>query len=415
MHFLKRFVSTMMTAAAIFTVLALPASAKEARLADAYNLTPDELIARIGETYDEARYLAGRRNFDGKCSTLVNCSTLALGIQSVRFDGDGRDEYDLYDNVSRTDGGYDVVRYPASQYTLEAALNAISENGTRDVYNIIVGFEGGRTASSSKYGHTCFIHGIVDGMVYYCESYGLYLNGTYYPEGEPIVCSIREFANYYGKWAYFEGVIHLDFPDETAPVLTGLTVSNVSESGFTVRFGAEDNIGIIDLYARVWTYGQGEADAVTLPVTRLGNGAAVRVNAAEFGGFAGTYYVNCYAVDRKGNVSLISTEPEGVSLYQAEEAQGLYRVKQDNTGVHNAPAVRVNETNTRESVLNGGTKVEIVGRYVNEDGETWYLLADGGWVHADQLRKADADWTEVLSNIWEALTVSKAVKTIPVG
>ena len=413
MHFLKRFVSTLITAAAVFTALVLPASAEKARLADAYNLTPHELIARIEQTYDEARYLAGRRNFSGKCSTLVNCSTLALGIQNVRFDGDGRDEYDLYDNVTRTDGGYDVVRYPAPQYSLEDALNAISENGTRDVYNIIVGFEGGRTASSSKYGHTCFIHGIVDGMVYYSESYSLYLNGTYYPEGEPIVCSIWEFAEYYGKWAYFEGVIHLDFPDETAPVLSGLSVSNVSESGFTLSFRAEDNIGVIDLCAKVWTYGESEEDAVTLPVTRLGNGAAVRVNSADFGGFVGTYYVNCYAVDRKGNVSVISTEESGISLYQAEASEGLYRVKQDNTGVHNAPAVRVNETNTRERVLNGGVKVEIVGSYVNEDGETWYLLADGGWVHAEQLRKAGADLTELLINVWEALTVTKAVRTIP--
>lgn len=415
MHFLKRFVSTLITAAAVFTALALPASAEESKLADAYNLTPDQLIARIEQTYDEARYLAGRRNFSGKCSTLVNCSTLALGIQNVRFDGDGRDEYDLYNNVSRTDGGYDVVRYPAEEYSLEQALNAISENGARDVYNIIVGFEGGRTASSSKYGHTCFIHGIVDGMVYYCESYGLYLNGTYYPEGEPIVCSIWQFADYYGKWAYFEGVIHLDFPDETAPVLTGFAVSNASESGFTLSFRAEDNIGIVDLYAKVWIYGESEADAVTIPVTRFGNGAAVRVNPSDFGGFVGTYYVNCYAVDRKGNVSQISTEPEGISLYQPDSTEGLYRVKRENTGIHNAPYVRVNETNTREGVLRLGAEVEIVGNYVNSHGETWYLLADGGWVRSEQLRRIGTDWSEVLLGVWEALTVTKAVRTIPVG
>lgn len=386
---LKRIVSLLISAALLLPVLTMNASAAQV-LAEPYTLTAEELSLRVVETYDQARTLAGRRNFHGKCSTLVNCSTLALGIQSIRFDGDGRDEYDLYDDITRTDEGYDVVRYDASQYDLAAALNAITENGTRDAYNIIVGFEGGRTASSSKYGHTCFVHGIVDGMVYYCESYDLYLGDVYYPEGELIVCSIEEFANYYNIWATLEGVIHFDFPDEEPPALTELHVIRVSEEGFTLGFRATDNMEITELYAEVRTYGQDAGHAVTVPVMLIGGNAFVRVEAEDFDGFQGRYYVNCYASDRKGNVASISTSDEGVCLYQWEPDEGLYRVARNNTGVHNAPGVWVNEAITRESVVNRGQEVQISGSYVNERGEHWYLLTDGGWVLAAYLEKVES-------------------------
>lgn len=389
MTILKRLVSFLLSAVLLLPVLTMNVSASAAP-AEPYSLTAEELSERVGEIYDEARALAGRRNFRGKCSTLVNCSTLALGIQNVRFDGDGRDEYDLYDDVLRTDCGYDVIRYDASRYDLAAALNAITENGTRDAYNIIVGFEGGRTASSSAYGHTCFVHGILDGMVYYCESYDLYLGEVYYPEGELIVCSIAEFANYYNIWATLEGVIHFDFPDEEAPVLSELQVIQLSEQGFTVGFRVEDNMELSELYARVWIYGQTEEDAVELPVTLIGGSAFVRVDSEDFDGFQGEYYVNCYAADRKGNLSSISVDPEGISLYQWETAEGLYRVTRNNSGIHNAPDIWVNETLTRESVVNRGQEVQISGCYVNENGELWYLLSDGGWVMGTYLEKVES-------------------------
>lgn len=386
MTFLKRFVSTVISAAALVTALVLPASASENVMAEPYTLTGEQLIDRIEDTFDDARRLAGRWSFVGKCSTLVNCSTIALGIQNVRFDGDGRDEYNLYDSVQRTDGGYDVVRYHASEYDLLGALNAVCENGQRDVYNLIVCFQGGRTASSSTYGHALFVHGIVDGMVYFSESYSLYLAGQYHREGTPIVCTVAEFAEYYNKWAYFEGVIHLDFPDETAPALTRMSVVDSSEEGFSLSCKATDNIGIVEMYAKVWPYGTSEEDAKVIPVNTANDAASLRVDTAAFDGFAGRYYVNIYAVDRKGNVSMISAYEDGVSLYQADYAEGTYRVKGRSAGLYNAPYERVNNTSTRTGVLMGGHKVEIVGSFVNELGETWYQLTDGNWLNAESVR-----------------------------
>lgn len=413
LNLLKRCAAAVLTAVTLLSALpgmSLTAHGAQELLAEPYSLTPEELIGRIGQTYDDARALAGRRNFKGKCSTLVNCSTMALGIQDVRYDGDGRDEYELYDGVERTDRGYDVIRYPAEQYDLESALNAITENGSRDVYNIIVCFEGGRTATSSAYGHTCFIHGIVDGVVYYCESYDLYLGSAYYGEGDPIVCSIEEFAGYYDKWAYFEGAIHLDFPDETPPELTGMEVIASTESSFTLCFRATDDQQIRDIYARVWLYGQTEDDAVTVPVTRLGTNALIQIDSRDFGGFTGMYYVNCYAVDRKGNLAVTTTVQEGISLYQPESTQGIYRVLRNNTGIHNSPYVQVNGVNTRIGCVNRNSEVTVVGSYVNDDGAMWYLLADGGWICGTAVeQKRELAWTELWELMRSVVTVSKAL------
>lgn len=402
MTFLKRFVSGLISAAALVTALAVPAAAAEMECAEPYHLTGEELIERIEETYDEALDLAGRWSFHGKCSTMVNCSALALGIVNERpaMDGHGRDAYDRYGAMGRTDGGYEAVRYSGADYDLEDALNAVCEEGTRDVYNLIVGFHGGRTANSSGYGHALFIHGIVDGVVYFSESYGLYLGGKFYSEGEPIVCTVAEFAEYYNKWAYFEGLVHMDFPDDTAPAMSRLAVVDSSEEGFTLRCRAADNMGIVEMYAKVWPYGSTEEEAQIVPVTNTNGAVAVRIDTALFGGFNGRYYVNLYAVDRKGNVAVVNPGKEGISLYQVNELQGTYRMKGRSVGVYNAPYVRVNGSNTREDAISGGTLVEAVGSYVNDDGETWYLLANGGWIRAEQTRRVVRSWAD----LWDLMT-----------
>lgn len=364
--------------------------------------TGEELVERTLEAYQGAKRVTGFRGFNGRCSTLVNGTIVALGIHSEYNSCNGKEEYNLFEGMDRTDLGYDVVCYSARDYDLEAALNAVSENGTKDVHNIVVGWQGGRTGTSSAYGHTCFLQGIVDGMVYFCESYALEIGGTLYYEGEPIVCTIAEFAEYYNKWAFFEGIVHFDYPDFEAPELCCMETKFVSEHGFTLNFDATDNMGIVQVYAKVWRYGQTEEDAVTIPVPMVDGKCWVRVNTSDFEDFKGRYYVNCYAVDGKGNVSVIGTAEEGVALYQADENAGLYRVINENVGIHNAPYNRVNDTETREGTVANGTDVMVSGSITNDEGERWYLLGDGGWINGDALRQVYS-WADIWTMIQEYL------------
>lgn len=170
--------------------------------------TPSEIERQIIRIYNEAKEYYGRNSFDGYCGKLVNGQLYLMGITSRVVGNNGNDEFDEYCNQTITSGGYRVRAYPAESYTMLEALNAITENGTKDAYNILVGIEKTKSTMGSRYGHACFIHAIIDGMVYYMESYDLKINGRYYPEGTPIVCSIEDFVKYYNySMREFDGII----------------------------------------------------------------------------------------------------------------------------------------------------------------------------------------------------------------
>lgn len=182
---------------------ALPAPASAAPT------TGDEVKKQIKTTYKKAKQYYGWNSFDGYCGALVNVQLYLLGITEKVIGTDGRDAYDAFKNLSVTCGGYSVKAYPARRYTLLAALNDITKNGTQDAYNILVGFEKTRSVLGRRYGHACMIHAIIDGTVYWMDSYDVNMKGVRYPEGTALSASIEDFANYYASTTtQFDGVIY---------------------------------------------------------------------------------------------------------------------------------------------------------------------------------------------------------------
>ena len=149
-----------------------------------------------------------REALEGLCATLVAWQLVFLGINPYYLGFNGKDFYDTYAAMDMTPGGYRVKAYPAEEYTLLEALNAITENGTRDVYNVGVGYSWTDSEEGGMYGHCNFIHAILDGMVYFVESNGYSVAGAYREAGEPLVCSIEEFAYIFSGWIEFEGIIY---------------------------------------------------------------------------------------------------------------------------------------------------------------------------------------------------------------
>ncbi len=143
-------------------------------------------------------------SLSGWCGTLASYQLYYLGVNSYPIMANGNDQYDCYLNRNYTDKGYRIKTYPADQYSLEEALNAITHRGTWDAYNILVGFQTTNTEAGALYGHAVVIYGIVDGNVYFTESFG---NGVVEDEGIPGVCSISQFAALYDSWTQLEGVI----------------------------------------------------------------------------------------------------------------------------------------------------------------------------------------------------------------
>lgn len=366
------------------------------------NLTADEVVALISDTYSQVKSMSGRRSFYNRCSTLVNYTTVALGLQTEVYSCNGNGEYDLYEGISQTDKGYDVRQYSAKNYSLESALNAISENGTKDVYNIIVGWQSGSSYAARYYGHTCFIFAILDGYVYFYDNYNMSIGGTYYKEGAPIVCTIKQFANYYDRWARFEGAVHLVdtyqeilSADTEAPRITGLRATDLSSEGFTITCNVSDNLAMRKLQFKVWTYGQTEEDAIVIEPELIDGDIEIRINTADFDDFVGHYYVSCTALDEAGNSIYRKL---AVDLYTFNAASGTYRVLSEATGAHNAPYESVNGTDTLEYTIEPASLLTIVGSCVNDLGETWYLLEDETWVKADAVIR-ELQWYEVIEFI----------------
>lgn len=168
----------------------------------------ERILQQITTLYKKALKKSGLYSFHGWCGAMVDWQVLLLGITAKMEGNNGKDEFDHFKNEDYSSGGYRINAYSAKQYDLAEALNAITDNGTEDAYNILVGFQRTNTTAGRKYGHVVFIHAILNGKVYFSESFSTRFAGTYYDEGEPIVCTIKEFAKYYNSWTTLDGVIH---------------------------------------------------------------------------------------------------------------------------------------------------------------------------------------------------------------
>lgn len=180
---------------------------------NAAGTTAAQITAQIKRTYSKCRSSFGR-SFDGYCGTLTGYQLYYMGITTGRDRQNGNEGYDRYSGKSYSTGGYRIKAYSGKSWTLKEALNKITNNGTKDAYNILVGFESTPSRAGRRYGHSCVIHGIIDGNVYFVESYPVYLNGIRYKEGAPISCTIKEFCDYYASTtSKFDGVIHFGSKD----------------------------------------------------------------------------------------------------------------------------------------------------------------------------------------------------------
>lgn len=169
----------------------------------------DEIRQQIKTTYKRAKSYCGRSSFDGYCGAFVSAELYLMGITASPIGFDGKDAYNAFNCKSVTSGGYSVKAYPAKAYSLRSALNDITSNGTQDVYNILVGFEKTPSQLGRRYGHAVVIHAIIDGTVYFVESYDVKLDGKRYAEGAPISCSISDFCDYYASTTtQLDGVIY---------------------------------------------------------------------------------------------------------------------------------------------------------------------------------------------------------------
>lgn len=100
--------------------------------------------------------------------------------------------------------------------------------------------------------------------------------------------------------------------DTTAPVISDITVSNVSMVGYTVRCKVTDNVGVSKVAFPTWTLLNDQDDLAsdfmnTQLGTKSGDTYTFRVNAADHKNETGKYVTHIYAVDTSGNTVSATT------------------------------------------------------------------------------------------------------------
>lgn len=196
---LKRFFTFVLCLALVFGVM--PKAKAQEKM-----VTEMEMTTLAETTFAKCLTSSGRTTFDGYCGAYVSHQLYNLGINRWLSSRDGRDQYDYYAGIRKTSGGYYTRPYSVAEFGMLDALKHITENGTKDVYNILVGFQWTNTVAGGKYGHVVLIYGIVDGVVYFSESYPIYIDGPHL-EGQLVKCSMERFAKYYGSWTEYEGLV----------------------------------------------------------------------------------------------------------------------------------------------------------------------------------------------------------------
>ncbi len=193
----KRILAGLLCLLMVVAMLPLGASA-------ASDAEKQQVKRNIINDYNSSRYASQMRYMGGYCGLMSSWQLYFRGINAYLQTNDGNRQYDFYKDMEETSGGYSVKAYSAKNYTLEEALNKVSAYGTRDVYNILVGFQKTNTQEGAIYGHALLIYAILDGIVYFTEGFSTSL-GTI--PGQPICISIAEFVQYYDDWTVFEGII----------------------------------------------------------------------------------------------------------------------------------------------------------------------------------------------------------------
>lgn len=165
----------------------------------------EKIMQSAKESYTKTQESAEMESLNGFCGKMASHQLMHMGINTGLLTNDGNKLFDMYSQMKMTSGGYYINAYSAKEFSLLEALNNISQNGTKDVYNILIGFEWTNTEAGKEFGHACVINAILNGKVYFVESFYTQLGGE---EGNVTVCSIEEFVNIFADWTIYEGAIH---------------------------------------------------------------------------------------------------------------------------------------------------------------------------------------------------------------
>lgn len=187
----------------------------------------DELAMQIEADYRSALSLADRESFHGYCNLATAYQLIKKGVYSDSPDyaGNGNAWFSHYETLVKntsdytTSGGYHVYIYEGA----DCLQKLIKERGNK-LYNIVYSLG---TGGSSGSNHVMLISALIDGEVFFADSFG-YTYDDYYPEGSALRMPLDDFIDAYksmngdphGCVWFSEEKQETKAPDETSPEQT---------------------------------------------------------------------------------------------------------------------------------------------------------------------------------------------------
>ena len=152
------------------------------------------------------------RNYTNYCGAYTHDIATTLGIikpDSASYNGkDWFSGFNNKNNRNKLCKGWKYECFPGVN-----CLNDVLEKYDGEVYNLIFSMK-----SNSPYGHVLFVNAIINGKVYFSESYNTY----FAPSKQMAVLPIDEFKDYYFGNNSFEngGIIHFYEKDFYVPIIS---------------------------------------------------------------------------------------------------------------------------------------------------------------------------------------------------
>ena len=222
----------------------------------------------ISATYAACLLQNGGNSFSGWCGRYVCLQLDQLGIgYIVNSDASCNGNmiyYEMQENA-KTGAGYTQKKYPGNN----CLYDIINQYGNK-VENIVLSwthqYSGyGYSDGNPGYGHTNFIYGIIDDVVYFSESF----NGYGYSEGDPQALSVSDFMSRYNT--YYGNAIGAVLFTKSEPAEVSLYVENCSyeivkecnqkdapyaDAGNIGKFSVGDVIHVVEIlknqYGNMW-------------------------------------------------------------------------------------------------------------------------------------------------------------------
>lgn len=291
------------------------------------NMTAAQITQQIKDTYAAALKNSGKSSFNGFCGSYVNQQLIALGIaNSTELGGNGNVWYSKMSKLKKTSKGYNIKMYPGTNCVADI-WNAHNKN---NVFNIVVAFSKGGGSAGAEYGHVLFIHGIIDGKVYFSEN----SKWGSTPEGGVLTCDVSKFASRYtNEDCVFDGAGHFTTSEVTpAPTYSYELISgthymkNKSTGTYLYLPGSDTNKSAMSLGAKK------DANAYKMVFSAVTSGNANNGHYITPKGC--TRVVNPYA-DAPTNgtkVTLYDKETDGTQYWCAEKVgtnEYIFHVKWD--------------------------------------------------------------------------------------